>query len=73
MTGRKALLRRDVDARQAAIFLIATYEGYTSLAKNAQDVNVWKVGIKAMVAWLQSLRAPTERKDWRNARGLRRN
>jgi len=50
--------RRDLDARETASFLIATYEGYVMLANNAQDVNVWKVGIKNIVGWLDSLRAP---------------
>lgn len=54
-------VRRDLDAGQTAGFLIATYEGYTSLAKNAQDVNVWKVGINNIVAWLESLRATKKR------------
>lgn len=49
-------VRRDLDARDAASFLIAMYEGYVMLAKNAQDVNVWKVGIRNIVGWLQSLR-----------------
>jgi AcrR family transcriptional regulator len=50
-------VRRDLDARETAGFLIAVYEGYTSLAKNAQDVNLWKVGIRNIVGWLKSLRA----------------
>jgi len=50
-------VRRDLDARDTASFLIAMYEGYVMLAKNAQDVNVWKVGIRNIVGWLESLRA----------------
>jgi len=50
-------VRRDLDARETASFLIAMYEGYVTLAKNAQDVNVWKVGIRNIVGWLGSLRA----------------
>ena len=42
-------VRRDLDVREAASFLIATYEGYVTLAKNAQDVNVLKVGIRNIV------------------------
>jgi len=53
-------VRRDLDARETASFLIAMYEGYVTLAKNAQDVNVWKVGIRNIVGWLRSLRAPNE-------------
>jgi len=51
-------VRRDLDANEAASFLVAAYEGYVMLAQNAQDVKVLKVGIKNIVGWLQSLRAP---------------
>ena len=54
-------VRRDLDARETASFLIAMYEGYVMLAKNAQDVNVWKVGIRNIVEWLGSLRVPNKR------------
>lgn len=54
-------VRRDLDVHEAASFLIATYEGYISLAKNAQDVNVLRVGIRSMIRWLRSLRATTKR------------
>jgi TetR/AcrR family transcriptional regulator, transcriptional repressor for nem operon len=50
------MVRRDLNAGQAASFLIATYEGYTSLAKNAQDANVLKLGVKNIIGWLRSLR-----------------
>jgi TetR/AcrR family transcriptional regulator, transcriptional repressor for nem operon len=53
-------VRRDLDARETASFLIAMYEGYVMLAKNAQDVNVWKVGIRNIVGWLRSLRPVKE-------------
>ena len=32
----------------------------TSLAKNAQDAKVWEVGIRNIVGWLKSLRAPRQ-------------
>jgi AcrR family transcriptional regulator len=51
-------IRRDLNPDEAASFLIAMVEGYTSLAKNAQDVKVWEVGIRNIVGWLKSLRAP---------------
>jgi len=54
-------VRRDLDAREAASFLIAMYEGYVTLAKNAQDVNVLKVGIRNIVGWLDTVRAPKKR------------
>jgi AcrR family transcriptional regulator len=56
-------VRRDLDADETSSFLIAVYEGYTSLAKNAQDVNVLKVGIRNIVGWLRSLRVPGSSTD----------
>jgi len=54
-------VRRDVDAREAANFLIAMVEGYEVLAKNAQDAKVWNAGIRNIVGWLNSLRASSRR------------
>ena len=51
-------VRRDVNPAEVASFLIATVEGYATLAKNAQDAKVWKAGIRNIVRWLRSLRAP---------------
>src|SRR5271169_6871331 len=39
-------VRRDLHPGETAGFLIAMYEGYVSLAKNAQDGNVLKAGIR---------------------------
>ena len=55
-------VRRDLVPEETAGFLIATYEGYTLLAKNAQDAKVWNVGIRNIVGWLNSLRAVGNRK-----------
>jgi hypothetical protein len=51
-----------VEPADAAGLLIAMVEGYASLAKNAQDPKVMKAGIRNMVGWLRSLRAPGNRK-----------
>ena len=51
-------VRRDLNPAEAASFLIATVEGYGTLAKNAQDPKVWKTGIRNIVGWLRSLRPP---------------
>ncbi len=53
-------VRRDLNPDEAASFLVAMVEGYASLAKNAQDVKVWEVGIRNIVGWLRSLRAPRQ-------------
>jgi TetR/AcrR family transcriptional repressor of nem operon len=58
----KGSVRRDVKPADAAGLLIAMVEGYGSLAKNAQDPKVMKAGIKNIVDWLKSLRAPGNRK-----------
>ena len=53
-------VRRDLVPEETASFLIAMVEGYEVLAKNAQDVKVWEVGIRNIVGWLRSLRAPRQ-------------
>jgi AcrR family transcriptional regulator len=55
-------VRRHVEPAEAAGLLIAMVEGYASLAKNAQDPKVMKAGIRNIVDWLRSLRAPGNRK-----------
>jgi Transcriptional regulator len=55
-------VRCDVEPADAAGLLIAMVEGYASLAKNAQDPKVMKAGIRNIVGWLRSLRAPGNRK-----------
>jgi len=50
-------VRRHLAPDEAATFLIALVEGYEVLAKTSQDVNVWKMGVKNIVGWLNSLRA----------------
>ena len=54
----QGIVRRDLVADAAAGFLIAMYEGYVLLVKNAQDPKLWNVGIRNIVGWLRSLRAP---------------
>jgi TetR/AcrR family transcriptional repressor of nem operon len=53
-------VRRDLNPAETASFLIATVEGYATLAKNAQDAKVWKAGIRNIVGWLKCLRSPRE-------------
>jgi TetR/AcrR family transcriptional repressor of nem operon len=61
-------VRRDVNPADAAGLLIAMVEGYGSLAKNAQDPEVMKAGIRNIVDWLRSLRSPGNRKRVRSHR-----
>lgn len=53
-------MRQDLNPNEAASFLVAMVEGCTSLAKNAQDAKVWEVGIRNIVGWLRTLRAPDQ-------------
>lgn len=53
---RLGLVRNDVDAGETATFLIAAYEGVTSLAKNSQDMRVLQAGQKSLIRLLESLR-----------------
>ena len=56
-------VRLDLVPEETASFLIAMVEGYEVLAKNAQDAKVWNMGIKNIVSWLSSLRAPANVKS----------
>ncbi|HKE23407.1 MAG TPA: TetR family transcriptional regulator C-terminal domain-containing protein [Terracidiphilus sp.] len=51
-------VRGDLVPEEAASFLIAMFEGYEVVAKNAQDTRVWNLGIRNIVSWLNTLRAP---------------
>ncbi len=55
-------VRRDLIPEETSRFLVAMVEGYEVLAKNAQDAKVWHMGIRNIVGWLGSLRAPGNRK-----------
>lgn len=50
-------VRNDLDVAETATLLVATYEGYMSLAKNAQDPDVLRSGIGTMIRYLETLRA----------------
>src|SRR5215831_15833753 len=62
-------VRRDLVPEATASFLIAMYEGYVLLAKNAQDPKVWNVGIRNIVGWLRTLRAPGHPRNGRRRSG----
>jgi AcrR family transcriptional regulator len=53
-------VRRNLNPDEAGSFLVAMVEGYGTLSKNAQDAEVWKSGIRNIVGWLTSLRAPRQ-------------
>ena len=65
-------VRRDLIPEETANFLIALVEGHAVLAKNSQDVKVWNTGIRNIVGWLNSLRAPSQSAPRQSSRGRRR-
>lgn len=58
-------VRRDVDAGEAAAFVIATYEGYLSLAKNSQDPKQLMAGMDLLARYFESLRPPRRKSPGR--------
>lgn len=58
---RKAIklgqVRKSVDPRSTALYLVAQIEGILSLAKNSQDPRVLRSGLKSMSRFVDSLRA----------------
>jgi TetR/AcrR family transcriptional repressor of nem operon len=59
---KRGLVRSDVDPHERAIFLVAVYEGYVSLAKNSQDARVLQAGKRILIRHLESLRPCAVRK-----------
>jgi TetR/AcrR family transcriptional repressor of nem operon len=53
---KRGTVRKDVDADESAIFLIAAYEGYMSLVKCFRDGGGPRAVQKAIVRYLESLR-----------------
>lgn len=49
-------VRSDIDAREAATGLIASYEGYFSIAKSTRSGAIMAVGIRQIVTYLNALR-----------------
>jgi TetR/AcrR family transcriptional regulator, transcriptional repressor for nem operon len=55
---KRKQVRSDVNPAEEAAFLLATYEGYISLAKNHQDVPAFQSNIRTMIRHMETLRAP---------------
>lgn len=49
-------VRKDIDAREAATFMIASYEGFISLAKTAQEPALLRAGLRQVIDYLKTLR-----------------
>jgi TetR/AcrR family transcriptional regulator, transcriptional repressor for nem operon len=53
----QGLVKPDLDPEDEAMFVIAAYEGYISLAKNSRDPATLEAGQRRLVRHLESLRA----------------
>jgi TetR/AcrR family transcriptional regulator, transcriptional repressor for nem operon len=60
------VVRGDVDPEETSTYLVATYEGYISLAKNSQNPEVLQSGTKRIMQYLESLRPRRKPKRTRN-------
>ena len=58
---KRSVVRPDIDPSETATFLIATWEGYIVLSKNAQDPRMMHSGQKTVSGHIESLR-PTPRR-----------
>jgi TetR/AcrR family transcriptional regulator, transcriptional repressor for nem operon len=58
---KRKMVRSEVNPKEMASFLLATYEGYISLAKNHQDAATLQNSEKVMIRFLESFRAPRSR------------
>jgi TetR/AcrR family transcriptional regulator, transcriptional repressor for nem operon len=52
----RGLVRRDVNPSETSTYIVAVYEGYISLAKNAQDDKLLNSGMQRITRYLESLR-----------------
>jgi len=53
---KRRVVRSDINANEAAMFVIAAWEGYVVLGKNSQDPRTMKTGQRRVSGHLESLR-----------------
>jgi hypothetical protein len=53
---QRRLVRKDINADETATFLLAAWEGYAVLSKNAQDARMLRSGQRILIRHLESLR-----------------
>jgi hypothetical protein len=53
---KRQVVRSDISADETATFVLAAWEGYAVLSKNAQDARMLRSGQKQVVRHLESLR-----------------
>jgi TetR/AcrR family transcriptional repressor of nem operon len=58
---KRRVVRNDIDASEAATFLMAAWEGYVVLGKNSQDPRMMKSGQRSVCGHIESLRPARRR------------
>ncbi len=53
---KQGIIRSDIDPAEAALFVVASFEGAFSLAKNAQSVRALEIGERQLLRYLETLR-----------------
>ena len=53
---KRGVVRSDINANETATFVLAAWEGYAVLAKNAQDARMLRSGQRNVIRLLESLR-----------------
>jgi AcrR family transcriptional regulator len=53
---KRGVVRRDINANETAMFLIAAWEGYVALGKNSQDPRTMESGQRRVSGQIESLR-----------------
>jgi AcrR family transcriptional regulator len=61
-------VRRDVDARRVASFVVAAIEGTLGVAKSARSLPMMRSNLEVLVGFLDSLRPPSKRRRRASAR-----
>ncbi len=59
---KRRIVRDDISANETATFLLAAWEGYAALSKNAQDARMLRSGQRSVIRHLESLR-PTRGRE----------
>ena len=55
----RGIVRKDVNSRQIATFLVAAAEGSFGLAKNARSMEMFRSNMEALAMYLDTLRVPS--------------
>jgi TetR/AcrR family transcriptional repressor of nem operon len=67
---KRRVVRSDINANETATFVLAAWEGYAVLAKNAQDARMLRSGQRSVIRLLESLRGKGGRTKGRRVKAV---